>query len=110
MVTSYGEISGFTAVNADDLMLVNGGKGSSSNSSSSSSSYSTAIQYSHPANQVILEEVYKSAQTSGTAFVEAAKAVAAGSVTVVIGIFSPPLASLVYSLLNPGSGSHTTAH
>jgi hypothetical protein len=34
MVTSYGETSGFSAVNADDLMLVNGGKGSSSSSSS----------------------------------------------------------------------------
>jgi hypothetical protein len=37
MRTSYGEISGFSAVGADELMLVNGGKGSSGGSSSSSS-------------------------------------------------------------------------
>jgi hypothetical protein len=35
MVASYGETSGFSTVNVEELMFVNGGKGSSSSSSSS---------------------------------------------------------------------------
>jgi hypothetical protein len=35
MRASYGEISGFSAVGAEELLLVNGGKGTSGNKSSS---------------------------------------------------------------------------
>ncbi|MDR3046089.1 MAG: hypothetical protein LBU51_00555 [Bacteroidales bacterium] len=36
MTSSYGETSGFTALGANELVLVNGGKGSSNGGSSSS--------------------------------------------------------------------------
>lgn len=41
-MSSYGEVSGFTVLGADELMYVNGGKGSSGGSSSSGSSSSSA--------------------------------------------------------------------
>jgi hypothetical protein len=41
MRNSYGEISGFTAVGAEELLLVNGGKGGSGGSSKSSNTVKT---------------------------------------------------------------------
>jgi hypothetical protein len=53
MIASYGEISGFSVVNTDELMLINGGKGSGGGggggSSVTSAGFTTAKT---PTNQV----------------------------------------------------------
>jgi hypothetical protein len=108
MIASYGEISGFSAIGTEELVLVNGGKGSSGGGGGGSS-YSTAVQNMHPANQAILGAVSKDMQTAGTAFVEAVKVVAKGALTAASLAF-PPAVAIVYNLLNPGTASHTTLH
>jgi hypothetical protein len=133
MRSSYGETSGFTAVGAEELLLVNGGKGGSSGggggggSSKSSTPSSTPksstpkdsnsgntiygnTSYMNPASQFYAQTVTNEYVKATTALAEAGKKVGNGIVAVTIALFSPPLASAIYTFLNPGSASHNTAH
>lgn len=50
MVTSYGETSGFSVVGAEELLLVNGGKGSSESDSSGVPTYVDPAYGDYPKN------------------------------------------------------------
>jgi hypothetical protein len=96
MVASYGETSGFKAATAEDLMLINGGKGSSgsSNSGWSGSTYTATTPNNRKSVAVDCNPESPS--------VTATTAVKNGKLSVTFG------ASLSYSFLPPSVALNST--